>query len=235
MTTDSASQRKPRSASITAAARPGRRTGPRPRSEAKRQKIIDAATRHFAQKGYGAVRVEDIARELGIAKGSIFQHFKSKDGLFVAVYKKVVTGLPKWLDVPPEIRDKGFFPVIDYWFAWTRTLPEETRVRERIKLMGAFWADLPIKREIARFQASHDPFGMAEFVRFGVGRGEVRSDIEPEMIGWLLAWVWERFQRDMLAEETSRGIFRVREGKPGEVDARIETFMQMLRGALQKR
>ena len=67
-----------------------RRMPPRPRSEAKRTRIIDAAMRHFAENGYHAARVGDIASALGIAKGSIFQHFGSKDGLFFEVYKKAV-------------------------------------------------------------------------------------------------------------------------------------------------
>jgi AcrR family transcriptional regulator len=41
--------------------------------------------RHFAEQGYHAARVGDIAAALGIAKGSIFQHFGSKDGLFFEV------------------------------------------------------------------------------------------------------------------------------------------------------
>ena len=40
---------------------------PRPRSEDKRTKIIDAAMRHFAEQGYHAARVGDIAAGLGIA------------------------------------------------------------------------------------------------------------------------------------------------------------------------
>src|SRR5437868_14080114 len=62
----------------------------RPRSENKRAKIVDAAMRHFAEQGYQGARVGDIAAALGIAKGSIFQHFGSKDGLFFEVYKKAV-------------------------------------------------------------------------------------------------------------------------------------------------
>ncbi|MGA9759662.1 MAG: helix-turn-helix domain-containing protein, partial [Candidatus Sulfotelmatobacter sp.] len=52
-----------------------RQPAARPRSEAKRSRIIDAATQHFAENGYHAARVGDIAAALGIAKGSIFQHF----------------------------------------------------------------------------------------------------------------------------------------------------------------
>src|SRR5215831_9437532 len=88
---------------------------PRPRSEAKRARIIDAAMRHFAEHGYHVARVGDIAAELGIAKGSIFQHFTSKDGLFFEVYKKAVRSLPAYLDAPPNITVQGFFEVLRYW------------------------------------------------------------------------------------------------------------------------
>ncbi len=75
-----------------------RRDGkPRPRSEAKRERIVEAAIRHFAEHGYSAARVEDIAAQLGIAKGSVFQHFKSKDGLFFEAYKKAVQSFPKYM------------------------------------------------------------------------------------------------------------------------------------------
>ena len=77
----------------------------RPRSEAKRSRIVEAATQHFAEHGYHAARVGDIATALGIAKGSIFQHFGSKDGLFFEVYKRAVRSFSKYLDVPPEVRE----------------------------------------------------------------------------------------------------------------------------------
>ena len=44
--------------------------------------------RHFAEDGYQGAKVEDVASELGIAKGSIFQHFGSKAGLFFEAYKR---------------------------------------------------------------------------------------------------------------------------------------------------
>src|ERR1700686_3800985 len=73
---------------------------PRPGSEDKRTKIIDAAMRHFAEQGYHAARVGDIAAGLGIAKGSIFQHFGSKDGLFFEAYKKAVYSFSLYLKSP---------------------------------------------------------------------------------------------------------------------------------------
>src|SRR5512147_3135875 len=87
----------------------------RPRTQAKRTRIVDSAMRHFAEHGYDAARVGDIAAELGIAKGSIFQHFGTKDGLFFEVYKKAVRSFSRYLDAPADIRERGFFAVLRYW------------------------------------------------------------------------------------------------------------------------
>src|ERR1700730_12408035 len=86
-----------------------RHRAPRPRSDAKRSRIIEAAMQHFAENGYNAARVGDIAATLGIAKGSIFQHFGSKDGLFFEVYKRAVRSFSKYLAAPPQTRQAGFF------------------------------------------------------------------------------------------------------------------------------
>ena len=109
---------------------------PRPRSEGKRSKIIDTAMRHFAEQGYHAARVGDIAALLGIAKGSIFQHFGSKDGLFFEVYKKAVRSFPRYLDAPAEVRDRGFFEVLRYWLARTEHLIREDWIPYRVSLLG---------------------------------------------------------------------------------------------------
>src|SRR6202050_2365573 len=87
----------------------------RPRSEAKRGRIVEVAIRHFAERGYSAARVEDVAAQLGIAKGSVFQHFKSKDGLFFEAYKKAVQSFPKYMQAPAAVQERGMFEVLRYW------------------------------------------------------------------------------------------------------------------------
>src|ERR1700723_4263672 len=92
------------------------------RLEAKRARIIDAALRHFAEQGYHAARIEDLAAQLGFAKGSIFQYFGSKAGLFLETYKKAVKSFPAYLDCPANIREKGFFEIVRYWLLRTERL-----------------------------------------------------------------------------------------------------------------
>ena len=205
----------------------------RPRSEAKRGRIIDAATQHFAEHGYHAARVGDIAMALGIAKGSIFQHFGSKDGLFFEVYKRAVRSFAKYLDAPAEIRLAGFFEVLRYWLVRTEHLLREDWIPYRISLLGNYGTDLVLKREINRFLISEDPYGTVSFVRFGLERRELRKDMDIEMIvSSILDWMMERFQDALLTAELDPGLFR-RQGELAEKkEARIQQFLDVLQRAI---
>jgi len=204
----------------------------RPRSEAKRIRIVEAATQHFAEHGYHAARVGDIAANLGIAKGSIFQHFGSKDGLFFEVYKRAVRSFAKYLDVPPDIREEGFFEILRYWLARTEHLVHEDWIPYRISLLGNYGTDLVLKREINRFLISEDPYGTVEFVRFGLNRGELRDDLDIEMMVSIIDWMVERFQDALLTAELDPGLFR-RQGELAEKkEARIQQFLAMLQRAI---
>src|ERR1700745_162513 len=205
---------------------------PRPRSEAKRIRIIDAAMRHFAEQGYHAARVGDIAAELGLAKGSVFQHFGSKDGLFFEVYKKAVRTFPAYLDAPVEVREKGFFEVLRYWLASTEHLIHEDWIPYRVSLLGNYGTDLTLKREINRFLMTEDPYGTVAFVKFGLQRGERRQDLGLEILCLLLDWTIDRFQDALLPEELDPGLFR-RQGEIGErKEARINQFIDVLTRAI---
>jgi len=54
----------------------------------KPQQIIDAAIRVFARSGYYNSRVSDIAREAGIASGTIYLYFKTKDDILVRLFRE---------------------------------------------------------------------------------------------------------------------------------------------------
>lgn len=69
------------------------------RESDKPQQIIEAAVRVFARKGYYNSRVADIAREAGIAAGTIYLYFETKDDILVTLFRskmaEFVAGLRK--------------------------------------------------------------------------------------------------------------------------------------------
>jgi TetR/AcrR family transcriptional regulator len=203
------------------------------RAEAKRDAIVATAMRHFAEQGYQGARVEDVAAELGIAKGSVFQHFGSKAGLFFEAYKRAVCSLPAWLDAPAQVVERGFFVTLEYWVARTEHLIQEDWIPNRVVLIGNYGTDLRLKREINRFLVSEDPYGTLDFVEFGQKRGEVRDDVDLDMVVSMVDWLAERFQDALVSEELDPGLFH-RRGQAHRRQPRIEQFARLLRAAISK-
>ncbi len=54
---------------------------------AKREEILQAALRAFAKKGFNYTKMDDVAREAGIGKGTIYEYFRSKSDLLRAAYE----------------------------------------------------------------------------------------------------------------------------------------------------
>ena len=85
----------------------------------RRDRIIDAAMVHFAEHGYRGGRVEDIAGLVGVAKGTVFLDFGSKEGLFLAAFQRAVSKLHAWLDAPVDVVEQGFWSTLDWWLERT--------------------------------------------------------------------------------------------------------------------
>lgn len=66
---------------------PRRRPATPKRDGDKRERILRAATRVFARKGFYATRVSEVAKAAGVADGTIYLYFKSKDDLLVSLFE----------------------------------------------------------------------------------------------------------------------------------------------------
>ncbi|MDA0563821.1 TetR/AcrR family transcriptional regulator; helix-turn-helix transcriptional regulator [Streptomonospora sp. S1-112] len=68
----------------------GPRGGPTPRTrrDEVRRRLLDAAVRVFAERGYADSRLEDIAREAGFTKGAVYSNFGGKQELFAAILRE---------------------------------------------------------------------------------------------------------------------------------------------------
>lgn len=67
-----------------------KRAARRRRKDARPAEIIDAAIAVFGERGFGATRLEDVARRAGVSKGTVFVYFENKDALFRAAAHAVM-------------------------------------------------------------------------------------------------------------------------------------------------
>ena len=105
-------------------------------------------------------------------------------------------------------------------------------VPNRIAQIGRYDTGLGLRQPIDRFMRSEDPYGTLEFVEFGVGRGEVRTDVDVEMLASMLDWVAERFQDALVSEDLDPGLIHRR---PERRSMRIKEFVEVLRGGIEAR
>jgi len=60
------------------------------RKRDKRRQILDAAVLVFAQQGFHKSRVSDVARAAGVADGTIYLYFKSKDAILISIFEETM-------------------------------------------------------------------------------------------------------------------------------------------------
>jgi AcrR family transcriptional regulator len=74
-----------------AAANPKR--GRAEKTAARREAILAAALDEFSAQGFAAARLDDVARRAGVAKGTIYLHFRDKEALFQELIRSVLSPL----------------------------------------------------------------------------------------------------------------------------------------------
>ena len=62
----------------------------RPKGEATRQRLLDAAQRSILEKGFTATSIDELIAECGLTKGGFFYHFKDKNDLAKALLRRYI-------------------------------------------------------------------------------------------------------------------------------------------------
>lgn len=69
--------------------------------EAREEAILDAVNKLLSEKGFDLMTMDDVADEVGVAKGSLYKHFSSKEKLAAAVMSRLLTQTLDVLDAFP--------------------------------------------------------------------------------------------------------------------------------------
>src|SRR3954453_7587014 len=92
-------------ASAKASARVGSNAAPASsratRAAERRAAIVDAAMEEFIARGFAATRLDDIAKRAGVAKGTIYLHFRDKESMFEELVRTVIVPVVAKLNALP--------------------------------------------------------------------------------------------------------------------------------------
>jgi AcrR family transcriptional regulator len=140
----------------------------------KRNSILDAARAVFSRDGYAASSVDDVAAEAGIAKGTVYLYFKSKEELYLAALLRDVRAFGgearAEMELAPTLREKieAFLRVrLEYSHA------HEDFLRIYLTEYGKMSAMTPIAKQMHRLQRDNMRH-LASQIEAAIGRHEIR-------------------------------------------------------------
>lgn len=64
----------------------------------KKSLILESAEKLFIEKGYYSAKIEDIARNAGIAKGTVYIYFKDKESIYISLLEKKLAELTSFIE-----------------------------------------------------------------------------------------------------------------------------------------
>jgi AcrR family transcriptional regulator len=152
----------------------------RRRKDARPAEILDAALAVFAEKGYAATRMDEIARRAGVTKGTIYLYFESKDAVFRSLVQESIGATIQSVTAAAE-RFEG--SSADLLRMVLRGIGTFVRVDDRVvlpKVMIAEAGNFPGLAEFYRREVIDRGLGLlTSVIARGTARGEFRA-VNPE-------------------------------------------------------
>src|SRR5246127_5653417 len=117
------------------------------RAAERRTAIIEAALDEFIARGFTATRLDDVAKRAGVAKGTIYLHFKDKEALFEELIQTAIVPLVNRLTTPPPLDGS----VRDALEGFVKTFIQEVAATRRGDIVRLIVAEGPRLPAIAAF------------------------------------------------------------------------------------
>ncbi|MDQ7073548.1 MAG: TetR/AcrR family transcriptional regulator [Gammaproteobacteria bacterium] len=148
--------------------------------------ILEVAEALFSEKGFAAVSINEIAKQAGSSKANIFHHFKSKEGLYLAVLKQACSRSAAALDsVQKEASANPLNQLQHFHASHLKTILSESKSTQLIQreLMGnGEQRGKQLAEEVFR-----DTFSKAiNLVKQAQNHELIRQDIEPSLLVFLM-------------------------------------------------
>src|SRR5689334_7370565 len=165
------------------------------RSEDRPREICAAALEIFAEKGFAAAKLDDIARRAGVSKGTLYLYFKDKAELFQAVVRDAVAPNIQTVAAAANLHDAPFADVVRQMLATFAQVAERKPIGAVAKMvigesnnfpeLARVWHDEVASRAIATIAGLIERAQERGEVRPGDPRHYALSLLGPMVIGVL--------------------------------------------------
>lgn len=144
-------------------------------SEERRAQIVEAAAAVFSRLGFERARMEDVARESGLAKGTLYLYYRSKDELIGALLERIFDWGMRDLRGILASEGSASGRLLRLGWLMAREMKEFSVL---LPVWFEFYAVAARNESVRRFVRGYfDEYRetLAEIIREGVGRGEFRE------------------------------------------------------------
>jgi len=203
--------------------------------EDKRRRVLDSAKRSFARKGFAGTNVNLVAEAAGISVGSLYQYFRTKDDLFLALIDEFYLLLESTLD---EIfsTETSFFGRVEAILraAVRSSLEDPDLVRLYIACTTDELASLSERLSTRIEGISSERY--REMVREAQERGEIESGADPATTAFCLDDIFLMVQFSFGSDYYRERLRRfVGETALSDSESLIAAIMRFVRRALELR
>lgn len=168
------------------------------------QGILAAALEEFIEQGFAAARLDSIAERAGVAKGTLYLYFDSKETLFEAAVRGVIAPVIERLEgaaVAPQGSAATLLSMMITFFY------REVVGTDRRKIIRVLIAEGPRFPRLLRFYhaevVSRGMVALRRLIDYGVGRGEFRASamsefpqliVGPAMVAAIWSMLFSEFE-----------------------------------------
>jgi TetR/AcrR family fatty acid metabolism transcriptional regulator len=178
-----------------------------PAQEEKRRRILEAAVRAFARKGYHACRVGEIASEAGVAYGLVYHYFTSKDEILETIFRDTWTQM---LTAIEAVEEEGAAAAEQLRKVAAIVLRTWKRDPDLVRVLVREVTRSPhIQREVEEIEQAYA--ALQRIVERGQKGGEFRTDVDARLAALIvygaleeLLTSWVMGQLDDSDEEVDR-------------------------------
>ncbi len=150
---------------------------PEYKKEAK-NRIIKVAIGLFSKKGYHDTTMDDIASELGVSRGAIYQYFESKEAILQDIFLLNQRCLRELLEQHKEVTDP--LKVAERLFD-KFTESNKARMPIHFEIISLASHDEAIKKVLLEDNKRNAEVAQA-FVQYHIEKGNIRKDVDPQIL-----------------------------------------------------
>lgn len=175
--------------------------------ETKRERITEMAIREFAARGYEGASINRMIERLQIAKGSIFQYFGDKRGLFTYVFDLAMDMVKDYLrDVRDSTTEADLFARLNQTLtagiAFVNDHPRIYALYLRLQSDQT----IPLRDDILSSLRRYSHAYLRSLLKAARDRGELQADLDLDQAAFLLDAMMDRFLQSLSMEHFDAGI-----------------------------